>query len=165
MVVAATAVMLARAAGAQAAPPDTTRARNDSLFGTYTPLKGFRVANTEYGDVNFKLYAYLRYLNQLGLDEKYTDSFGVERDVRLRQDIQLQKVNLQFLGWFLDPRFRYFVYTWTSNTNQGLGAQVVVGGNPSTPCWYCVWGWHQRVAWSASDRGQLPALSIGRLTA
>jgi hypothetical protein len=45
-----------------------------------------------------------------------------------RQDILLNKVNIQFLGWLLDPKFRYFFYVWTNNTAQGQGAQVVVGG-------------------------------------
>jgi hypothetical protein len=33
------------------------------------------------------------------------------------------------MGWLLSPKFRYFFYVWTNNTAQGLGAQVVVGGN------------------------------------
>ena len=69
------------------------------------------------------------YLNQLGLDTTSTDTFGHVKTVRLRQDIQLQKVNLQFLGWLMSRKFRYLAYVWTSNTSQGLGAQVVVGGN------------------------------------
>ncbi|HEX9166183.1 MAG TPA: hypothetical protein VF862_09750, partial [Gemmatimonadales bacterium] len=59
----------------------------------------------------------------------YTDAFGNEKAVRRRQDIQFQKVNIQFLGWLLNPKFRYLAYVWTSNTSQGQGAQVVVGGN------------------------------------
>jgi hypothetical protein len=38
-------------------------------------------------------------------------------------------VNIQFTGWLADKRFRYLFYVWTNNTAQGLGAQVVVGGN------------------------------------
>jgi len=33
------------------------------------------------------------------------------------------------LGWVIDPNFRYLFYTWTNNTAQGAGAQVVVAGN------------------------------------
>jgi len=29
----------------------------------------------------------------------------------------------------MSEKFRYFAYVWTANTSQGLGAQVVVGGN------------------------------------
>jgi hypothetical protein len=41
-----------------------------------------------------------------------------------RQDMQLQKVNVQFLGWIVNPKMRYLSYVWTANTSQGLGAQV-----------------------------------------
>ena len=97
--------------------------------GSYTPLSGFKVADTEHGDINFKLYTYLRYLNQLNLDTSSVDGFGRLRSVRRRNDIQFQKVMIEFLGWILDPKFRYFVYGWSANTSQGLSAQVVLGGN------------------------------------
>jgi len=95
----------------------------------FSPASGFKLADTRQGDVNFKLLSYVRYLNQLGLDTTSTDTFGHVKTVRPRQDIQLQKVNLQFLGWLMSRKFRYLAYVWTSNTSQGLGAQVVVGGN------------------------------------
>jgi hypothetical protein len=38
-------------------------------------------------------------------------------------------VQIKFLGWVMDPRFRYFLYGWTSNASQGLAAQVVLAGN------------------------------------
>jgi hypothetical protein len=43
--------------------------------------------------------------------------------------MQLQKLQIKFLGWVMDPKFRYFLYAWTSNPNQGQGAQVVLAGN------------------------------------
>jgi hypothetical protein len=98
-------------------------------FGSYQPNLGFKLVNTDYGDVNFKVFAYVRYLNQKGLDSTYTDAFGNETTLDLRQDIQFNKINVQFLGWFMSPRFRYLFYVWTNNTAQGLGAQVVVDGN------------------------------------
>ena len=37
---------------------------------------------------------------------------------------------MQFLGWIASRKLRrYLAYVWTANTSQGLGAQVVVGGN------------------------------------
>ena len=39
------------------------------------------------------------------------------------------KSTLTFNGWLFDPKFRYLLYTWTANTSQGDGAQVVVAGN------------------------------------
>lgn len=100
-------------------------------FGSYTPNVGFKLVNTEHGAVTFKLFTYLRYLNQLGLDSTYTNAAGNTSSIDRRQDMQVNKVNLQFLGWFLDPNFKYVFYVWTNNTAQGQSAQVVVAGNLS----------------------------------
>jgi hypothetical protein len=100
-------------------------------WGKYTPNLGFKVANTEYGDLSVSLYSYGRYLNQLGLNSTYTDAFGNVKSVQRRQDFQLNKVQIKFLGWLLDEKFRYFLYAWSSNASQGLGAQVVLAGNLS----------------------------------
>ncbi len=94
---------------------------------SYGP-QGFRLADAGMGDVNLKLFSYVRHLNQEGLDNSYTDSFGTERAIDARQDVHLQKVNIQFLGWIANRQLRYMAYVWTTNTSQGLGAQVVVGG-------------------------------------
>jgi len=98
-------------------------------WGTYTPNLGYKLVNTEYGDLNLSIYSYVRYLNQLGLDSTYTDAFGNTKSVQRRQDVQLLKLQIKFLGWVLDPKLRYFLYAWTSNANQGQGAQVVLAGN------------------------------------
>src|SRR5262245_26115056 len=98
-------------------------------YGRYTPNLGYKLANTEYGDLSVSIYTYARYLNQRGLDSTFTNAFGNVKSVQERQDFQLQKVQIKFLGWVLDPKFRYFLYTWTSNPTQGQGAQVVVAGN------------------------------------
>lgn len=98
-------------------------------WGIYTPNRGFRIANTENGDLNLSIFTYVRYLNQLGLDSTYTDAFGNVKNIQRRQDFQIQKVQIKFLGWLFDPKFRYFLYAWTSNASQGLGAQVVLAGN------------------------------------
>jgi hypothetical protein len=79
--------------------------------------------------MNISLYTYVRYLNQLGLDGSYTDAFGNIKSVQRRQDFQLLKLQVKFLGWVMDPKLRYFLYAWTSNANQGRGAQVVLAGN------------------------------------
>src|SRR5580700_8850358 len=100
-----------------------------SKWGRYTPNLGFKVANTDFGDMSISIYTYGRYLNQLGLDATYKDAFGNVKNVQRRQDFQLNKVQIKFLGWVLSEKFRYFLYAWTSNASQGLGAQVVVAGN------------------------------------
>ena len=98
-------------------------------FGDYTPNLGFKVADTEWGDLNVSIYTYVRYLNQLGFNSTYEDAFGNIKSVQQRQDAQLLKLQIKFLGWILNPKLRYFLYAWTSNANQGQGAQTVLAGN------------------------------------
>ena len=113
------------------AGPSSPRQSGDDKkeFGDYTPNLGFKLADTEYGDINVSIYTYVRYLNQLGLDPTYADAFGNTKDVQRRQDAQLLKLQIKFLGWMLNPKLRYFLYAWTSNANQGQGAQTVLAGN------------------------------------
>ncbi len=101
------------------------------LWGAYTPNFGYKVANTELGDMSVSIYSYVRYLNQKNLAPTYTNYFGVTSTLQQRQDVQINKVQIKFLGWMLDPKLRYFLYAWTSNASQGLGAQVVLAGNVS----------------------------------
>jgi hypothetical protein len=97
-------------------------------FGTYTPGRGFKVADTAKGDLNIRIYGYARYLNQRALDETYTDSFGNTSSVKQRQDIQFSKAIVFFQGWLMSPKFIYNTYVWSTNTSQGLPAQVVLAG-------------------------------------
>jgi hypothetical protein len=89
---------------------------------------GFRIADTDFGTLNFSVWTYARYLNQKSLDETYTDSFGRTKTLDLRNDLQLNKVNLYFKGWIYDPKFSYMFFVWTQNAQMGESAQVVVGG-------------------------------------
>jgi hypothetical protein len=100
-----------------------------SKWGKYTPNFGYKVVDTDQGDMSISIYTYGRYLNQLGLDSTYKDAFGNVKTIQQRQDFQLNKVQIKFLGWILDPKFRYFLYAWSSNASQGQGAQVVLAGN------------------------------------
>ena len=95
----------------------------------YVPNLGFRLYGGEKGQVYMRLFSYVRYLNQKGLDPSYTDSFGNTKSVAQREDVQLQKFFLPFAGWFLTPKFRYYLYVWSSNPSQGDPAQVVGAGN------------------------------------
>jgi len=104
-------------------------ARPPEKWGNYTDFLGFKVANTDTGDMNVAIYTYVRYLNQKGLDPTYTDAFGNVKNVQQRQEMQILKVQIKFLGWLFDPKFRYFLYAWSSNATQGQGAQVVLAGN------------------------------------
>lgn len=102
-----------------------------SQVGRFVPGKGFVLASSEMGELSWSAFAYARYLNQLSLNESFTDAFGRTFAVKNREDIQIQKVVLNFKGWLLDERFRYLFYTWSANTSQGDPAQVVIGGNIS----------------------------------
>ena len=93
--------------------------------------KGFVLARGSNGEVDFSAKGYVRYLNQLGLDQFYTDAFGRTTELDLRQDIELNRLQFILHGWLFDERFRYFWYAWTQNVSQGDPAQVVVGGNIS----------------------------------
>jgi hypothetical protein len=120
------------AVGAGPAPAGAASAR---LPGTDAPEYignlGVKLYDGERAQFYMRLFSYARYLNQKGLDPTYTDSFGTVKEVPLRQDFQLQKFFLPFSGWFLDPKFRFYLYVWSANTAQGDPAQVVGAGNLS----------------------------------
>jgi hypothetical protein len=97
----------------------------------HVPNVGFLLYSGEKGEIYFRLFSYARYLNQLSLDGSYVDYFGHTHTVPQRQDVQLQKFFAPFAGWFLTPKFRYYLYVWSSNTSQGDPAQVVGAGNLS----------------------------------
>jgi Protein of unknown function (DUF3011) len=97
----------------------------------HIPNAGFLLYDGEKGQIYFRLFSYARYLNQLNIDESYTDAFGVQHTVQRRQDIQLAKFFAPFSGWFMTPKFRYYLYVWSSNASQGDPAQVVGAGNLS----------------------------------
>jgi hypothetical protein len=97
----------------------------------YIPNLGFLLVSGEKGEMYVRLFSYVRYLDQKGLDPTYTDAFGNTKTVQQRQDIQLNKFFLPFSGWFLTPKFRYYLYVWSSNPSQGDPAQVVGAGNLS----------------------------------
>jgi hypothetical protein len=97
----------------------------------HIPNVGFLLYDGEKGQIYFRLFSYVRYLNQRNLDSSYVDSSGVTHTVQQRQDTQLAKFFAPFAGWFLTPKFGYYLYVWSSNASQGDPAQVVGAGNLS----------------------------------
>src|SRR3954465_4198646 len=91
----------------------------------HLPNVGFLLFDGDKGQIYFRLFSYGRYLNQRNLDESYVDAFGHTKTAQHRQHIQLQKFFSPFSGWFLTPKFRYYLYVWSSNSSQGDPAQVV----------------------------------------
>lgn len=98
-------------------------------FGEFTPGKGFTVARTDFGELQLSVFAYLRYLNQQGLDDHYIDHFGDTQSIDKRHDFQVNKVFLYTKGWFLDPNFSYLFYVWSTNTALGKTSNNLVAGN------------------------------------
>jgi len=109
----------------------TTGAQQSAKPLEHIPNAGFLLYNGEKGQIYFRLFSYVRYLNQRNINESYTDFNGVEHTIQQRQDIQLAKFFAPFSGWFLTPQFRYYLYVWSSNASQGDPAQVVGAGNLS----------------------------------
>jgi len=97
----------------------------------HVPNAGFLLFDGEKGQIYFRLFSYVRYLNQRNIDDTYTDAFGTTKTIQKRQDVQLAKFFAPFSGWFLTPKFRYYLYVWSSNASQGEAAQVVGAGNLS----------------------------------
>jgi len=94
-------------------------------WGDMEPGKGFKVASTEYGDLSISAYGLVRYLNQLPPNQNFRDHLGREHEVDTRQDINLHRVLIHFLGWAYDPKLRYALSVWTVNATE----QVRVVGN------------------------------------
>ena len=101
----------------------------EKYFGTYALGRGFGLVRNEWGEVRFGIYTYVRYLNSKGVDDTYVNGLGQEVELDKRDDLELNKVKIEFRGWMLDPKFQYVLYSWTNNAAMGQGAQVVLGGN------------------------------------
>ena len=110
-------------------PTEVTQVKQSAP--SYVPNAGFLLVDGENGQIYFRLFSYARYLNQRSLDPTYVDFFGKTHTIQLRQDMQLQKFFAPFSGWFMTPKFRYYLYVWSSNSSQGDPAQVVGAGNLS----------------------------------
>ena len=79
-----------------------------------------------------RLFSYVRYLNQKGLDPTYMDSFGNMKTVPQRQDVQLNKFFLPFSGWFLNPKFRYYLYVWSRTPPRAIPPRSWARGTSAT---------------------------------
>src|SRR4051812_47794766 len=112
-----------------ASAPSEEGGKTREKSGKYTPNFGYRVAFTEFGDVNISILAYVRYLNQRNLDPTYTNAFGATSAIQQRQDVQLNKVQIKFLGWVWNPKLRYYMYAWTNNAAAGLPGSIYLAGN------------------------------------
>lgn len=101
----------------------------DSSSITHAPGGGFQLVKGNKGSLILSVFATLRYLNSTSLEDSATDHLGRTKSIDQRNDLQFQKVTLYFRGFVFDPDLTYLAYVWSSNTSQGQGAQVVLGGN------------------------------------
>ncbi|HEY4231022.1 MAG TPA: DUF3011 domain-containing protein [Thermoanaerobaculia bacterium] len=114
------------------APGEAAKSTEDKKkFLEHIPNAGFRLYEGDQGEIYMRLFSYVRYLNQKGIDPTYVDAFGNVKTIQVREDVQLNKFFLPFSGWFLTPKFRYYLYVWSQNPAQGDSAQVVGAGNLS----------------------------------
>ncbi len=119
------------AAGAQPeqTPVEETQAEGTGgeggeYWGVYAPAKGFKVAKTDYGELNISIYILWRYINQLPGVQSYYDHLGRLRPIDTRNDIQLHREMLFFSGFIYSPKLRYQSLIWTVNST----TQVAVAG-------------------------------------
>ncbi len=135
-----------RAAADTTVRADTARRAADT---TKTPLgglagQGFLVGKAEYGALYISLYLLGRYINQLPVQQDFTDHLGGLHEIDTRQDIEIQRMQFWARGWLWDPKFLYEFQAWSvlSTTQVALigmvGYQIAeqirltigVSGNP-----------------------------------
>ena len=107
---------------------DTTRAKPDTSerWGSIDPGKGFTVATTDQGTLAVSAYVMWRYLNQLPVVEFYDDHLGNRLQVKTRNDLQLHRILLSFLGWIYLPKLSYVVTVWTVNSTGQVAVIAVL---------------------------------------
>lgn len=108
---------------------DALEDENEQEEEVYEPGPGIVLARGRLGEATLGVRGYFRYLNDMGLDPTFTDAFGRTKELDLRQDFQLNRLQILTRGWLFDPRLRWTFYVWTQNVSMGDEQQVVVGGN------------------------------------
>jgi hypothetical protein len=99
-------------------------ARARQTWGSIDPGKGFLVAKTKFGSLSVSAYLLTRYINQLPASQSFTDHLGRTEKIDTRNDIQLHRILLSFLGFIYAPKLNYVVTVWTVNSTQ----QVAIVG-------------------------------------
>jgi hypothetical protein len=84
-------------------------------WGVYDPGTGFRLARTDFGELDISAYAMARYLNQNDDDGVFEDHLGNVRTVDERNDIFSHRIMVFFKGWLGSPHLIYNITLWTVN--------------------------------------------------
>jgi len=103
-------------APAAAPPQEGATPQRIETWGEFDPGDGFLVGRSEAGELSISAYALLRYMNQLPVDQTFTDHLGNEHDVDTRQDFYPHRVMVFFKGWVGNPKLVYNLFIWTVNT-------------------------------------------------
>jgi hypothetical protein len=104
-----------------------TSQKADESWGSIDPGKGFLVAQTDYGSLSVSAYVLARYINQLPTDQNFTDHLGRTSKLDTRQDIQLHRILLSFLGFIYIPKLEYNVTVWTVNSTGQVAIIATLG--------------------------------------
>lgn len=104
---------------------EASRAKN--TWGSIDPGKGFLVAKTNYGSLSVSAYVLARYINQLPIDQNFTDHLGRTSKLDPRHDIQLHRILLSFLGFIYKPKLEYNVTVWTVNSTGQVAIIATLG--------------------------------------
>jgi hypothetical protein len=85
-------------------------------WGVYDPGRGFRVARTDYGELDISAYGMVRYMNHNDDNGSFKDHLGNVRSIDERQDIYSHRVMVFLKGWVGSEKLIYNVTLWTVNT-------------------------------------------------
>jgi hypothetical protein len=99
----------------------------EESWGSIDPGKGFLLAKTTYGSMSVSAYVLARYINQLPTGQFFTDHLGRTSKLDTRNDIQLHRILLSFLGFVYKPKFEYNVTVWTVNSTQQVAIIATLG--------------------------------------
>jgi hypothetical protein len=99
-------------------------AKAKQTWGAIDPGKGFLVGKSPHGSLSISAYVLTRYINQLPGNQSFTDHLGRTEKIDTRNDIQLHRILLNFLGYIYLPKLNYVVTVWTVNSTQ----QVAIVG-------------------------------------
>ena len=89
--------------------------------GQFTPGAGFDVIRTTRGTLNVSVYGLFRWIDQTPGDQSFTDHLGRPRTVKARNDLNWHRTMIWLTGWFVDPKFRYNITSWSlASTEQTL---------------------------------------------
>jgi hypothetical protein len=89
--------------------------------GQFTPGSGFDIIRTTRGTLNVSFYGLFRWVDQTPGDQSFMDHLGRSRTVKARNDINWHRSMIWLTGWFVDPKFRYNITSWSlASTEQTL---------------------------------------------